>query len=537
MKAKRFTVGRRIGYGLLLIVTLNLFTVGFFYFYIRDLGSQVTTLTYERIPLIRNIDRVQKDLLLLELLGDRLIVESDIEAKAAVEREWDATRLEIGELIDAVESHAGDLVNGEIAAVRSSLGNYCDFARRVWEIALAENSEKALDLFRVEGGEHTRAVEHAVETAVEAVHRATERESEVLAASTSHLIAMAPVFAGVVLIVAFATGYWTTRGVNRSLREVASGLKLGAGQVASASMQVFGSSQTLASGASQQAASIEETGASLEEISSMTKRNSESAKQAKELSNQARSSADRSGEQMEEMRRAMDAINNSSNDIAKIIKTIDEIAFQTNILALNAAVEAARAGESGAGFAVVADEVRALAQRSAKAAQDTATLIEDARNKSVHGVEISDKVAVALEDIVEKTRRVDTLVSEIATANAEQDDGISQITTTIGQMDSVTQNSASSAEETASTAQELSRQAELMEANVKKLLLLVDGDGGSESLPSDLSWMNSGGSRETRLSAGRARSVSGRNSNNGNSTLASDEFEASSRSGGATFFN
>jgi len=178
---------------------------------------------------------------------------------------------------------------------------------------------------------------------------------------------------------------------------------------------------------------------------------------------------------MREMERAMQAIRASSDGIAKIIKTIDGIAFQTNILALNAAVEAARAGEAGAGFAVVADEVRSLAQLSAQSSRETAAKIEEAIKNSESGVTISAKVAHSLAAIVEKARKVDTLVAEIATASAEQSDGISQVNTTMSQMDKVTQANASSAEETSAAAQELQAQALVMAENVAVLTQLVTG--------------------------------------------------------------
>jgi methyl-accepting chemotaxis protein len=171
----------------------------------------------------------------------------------------------------------------------------------------------------------------------------------------------------------------------------------------------------------------------------------------------------------------MTAIKVSSDDIAKIIKTIDEIAFQTNILALNAAVEAARAGEAGMGFAVVADEVRNLAQRCAQAAKETAGKIEGAITKTGQGVEITTKVADALNEIVTKVRQVDELVTEVAGASREQTDGIAQINVAVGQMDKVTQSNAATAEESAAAAEELNSQAEVMKQSVAELLQLVGG--------------------------------------------------------------
>ena len=207
----------------------------------------------------------------------------------------------------------------------------------------------------------------------------------------------------------------------------------------------------------------------------MTKRNSENANQAKSLAGETRAAADTGATDMEEMKLAMAAIKSSSDDISKIIKTIDEIAFQTNILALNAAVEAARAGEAGMGFAVVAEEVRNLAQRSAQSAKETAGKIEDSVKKSENGVQICAKVASSLAEIVAKARQVDTLVAEIATASREQTQGIEQVNTAVSQMDKVTQSNAANAEESASSAEELSSQAIVLQESVGDLLSIVDG--------------------------------------------------------------
>ena len=288
---------------------------------------------------------------------------------------------------------------------------------------------------------------------------------------------------GIAAALAGGLAFFIIRGINLVLKRVASALHDGANQVASAAGQVSGSSQSLAEGASEQAASLEETSASLEEITSMVKRNAEAAQQAKDLSSQTRAAADTGAADMEQMKQSMSAIKTSSDDVAKIVKNIDEIAFQTNILALNAAVEAARAGEAGAGFAVVADEVRNLAQRSAKAAKETAEKIEDAINKSNQGVQVSAKVAESLQQIITKARSVDDLVGEIAAASKEQASGISQVNTAVTQMDKVTQSNAATAEESAAAAEELSAQAETLQLNVGTLQQLVGGATSPASVP------------------------------------------------------
>jgi methyl-accepting chemotaxis protein len=286
-------------------------------------------------------------------------------------------------------------------------------------------------------------------------------------AQTAQIATLGGVTVGVLISIAF--GLWLSRAVTKHIHVVAGKLFEGCSQVSSASSQVAAASQGLAEGASEQAAAIEETSASLEEMASMTKRNAESAQAAKNLVGQARQAADTGVTDVERMTAAMDAVKTSSEQITKIIKTIDEIAFQTNILALNAAVEAARAGAAGAGFAVVADEVRNLAQRSAQAARETAERIEDALKKTEQGVLISGKVAQGLKDITAKVREVDGIVAGIATASVEQSQGISQINTAVTQMDKVTQSNAATAEETASASEELSSQAQALKEELTQL--------------------------------------------------------------------
>lgn len=279
---------------------------------------------------------------------------------------------------------------------------------------------------------------------------ALQGEAEKVAqANKSSTVTWVSLFSVLAIILALGYGIFLSTSITRKIKGIIDNLVQGSEQTAKAS-------QSLAEGANEEAASLEETSASLEEMSGMTRQTAERSKMAKDLAAAAKSSADAGAQDMKEMISAMGEIKNSSTDISKIIRTIDEIAFQTNILALNAAVEAARAGEAGMGFAVVADEVRNLAHRSAEAAKETANKIEDSVKKSTRGAELSDKVAQSLTAIDGQIQKVDEIVTEIAAASQEQSQGIGQVTVAVGQMDKTTQANAASAEELSAQAMELS---------------------------------------------------------------------------------
>ena len=252
------------------------------------------------------------------------------------------------------------------------------------------------------------------------------------------------------------------------LNEVIKSINSAADQVAIGSKQIADSGIVLSQGASEQASSIEQLTASLEEISSSTKFNADNSNEANKLTEEVKSSANEGSSHMKEMLQSMDEINAASENIHKIIKVIDEIAFQTNILALNAAVEAARAGQYGKGFAVVAEEVRNLAAKSADAAKETTSMIENSIKKSERGTKIVHETAEAFDKIVKGVIKVDNIVREIASASSEQAAGIEQIKGGIMQVSEVVQQNSTASEESASASEELSSQAELMREQVKK---------------------------------------------------------------------
>ncbi len=274
-------------------------------------------------------------------------------------------------------------------------------------------------------------------------------------------------------------GYTTAN----KLKGIANSIATTAFETAETTSQISDSSRRVAEGASEQAASLEETSASLEESAATIQSSATAAQQIKNVSEETTVAAQQGSAEMGSMIEAMQLIAESSGNIASTLKTIDEIAFQTNILALNAAVEAARAGEAGAGFAVVADEVRALAQRCAKAARETSDRIEESTQRSEAGLRTSERVAEVLERICSKAFEMDELMRNMATSSQEQSAGITQLNLALTQMDQVTQTNAASAEETASATVQLDQQASKLHHMVEDLSEIL-GIDSSDTLHS-----------------------------------------------------
>ena len=322
-----------------------------------------------------------------------------------------------------------------------------------------------------------RPIADAIITSANAVAEFNAREGSksgaaITASMSSSIVWVA--FGSLMAVLAAVVCAWViVRGTNRVLGASVTSLSNGAAQVVTAAGQVAASAQTLSQGATEQASSLEETSASMEEMASMARRNSENAREASGLMAQVDTRVGESNQRLQDMVVSMQAIQESSNQVAKIIKTIDEIAFQTNILALNAAVEAARAGEAGMGFAVVADEVRNLAQRSAQAAKDTATLIEASIASSTEGNHKVNEVAASISAITESVSRVKHLVDEVRSASGEQTQGIEQVAHAVAQMEKVTQSLAATAEESAAASEELNAQAETSLAVVAEIGQLI----------------------------------------------------------------
>ncbi|MDX2110847.1 MAG: methyl-accepting chemotaxis protein [Verrucomicrobiota bacterium] len=279
----------------------------------------------------------------------------------------------------------------------------------------------------------------------------------------------------VIVIAVVLLSYFISNSTVSRLRGVVGNLIHSVQLMKQESEVMASASNRLAEASSSQAASLEETSASLAEVASMTRQNTEHADQVKQFAQQARLSGETGHHDMDSLTHAMQAISQASDEISKILKTIDEIAFQTNILALNAAVEAARAGEAGQGFAVVAEEVRTLAQRCSQAAKETAGKIAVAVQRNQAGALLSTKVVSEFSDIVSKAREVDELAARLASASREQNIGIEEVHKAVGTMDQATQNIAADADQSAQTADVLRNEADALQDCVQQLILIMDG--------------------------------------------------------------
>jgi methyl-accepting chemotaxis protein len=352
-----------------------------------------------------------------------------------------------------------------------------------WAAQWTKTSAFAAAFQTVDAADSTDAGRHFSDTAaqlsgaigdLEAAQFAADRVSASTIYSTTRLaivvaLVLASAMAGVVAYVIL--------GIKGTLSLSATQLRSASIQVLSAAGQVSGSAQALARGVQQEAAALEETSASMHEVASMNKSNAEHAQEAARLMAEADRAVINANGVLSELVTSMDHIKESSRKVSHIIKTIDEIAFQTNILALNAAVEAARAGEAGMGFAVVADEVRNLAQRSAQAAKDTAGLIEESIARSSRGTARVEKVTASIVDITTSVTTVKQLIDQVSEASRQQALGFNQVSKALTQMERLTQSNAATSEESAAAAESLNHQARSSLEAVEQLEGLVGRTG------------------------------------------------------------
>ncbi|HPJ95970.1 MAG TPA: methyl-accepting chemotaxis protein [Syntrophales bacterium] len=362
---------------------------------------------------------------------------------------------------------------------KTNLGPYLGSRDKMLGAAVAGNQEEAMNSLR-EGKEIGIKLSADLEKMIVLNDELAKKSlaGNQAAAKRANWIMGAVTVLGILM--ALGLGFALNLAITKPLNRVIAGLSDGAEQIAAASSQVSSSSQRLAESTSESAASLEETSSSLEELSSMTRQNADNAQLANDMmTKEAAPNFQIIMDRLETMEKAMHASVKASEDTAKVIKTIDEIAFQTNLLALNAAVEAARAGEAGAGFAVVADEVRNLAMRATEAAKNTQDLISNSTVRIKEATSTFDQVNEAMDKNAQIARKVTDLAGEIAAASQEQAHGISQINIAVTEMDKVTQQTAANAEESASASEELNAQAQQMKVYVGDLMAVV-GSGGTK---------------------------------------------------------
>jgi methyl-accepting chemotaxis protein/methyl-accepting chemotaxis protein-1 (serine sensor receptor) len=362
----------------------------------------------------------------------------------------------------------------DLATLESNVQQHAESFQQISDLCAAGRMDEAAAVYKERGAPAGAAMEKIaadlmeLETGSMAQAAGTGKEASAWAVWISAAAALLAL-AGISIL------FFVQRNITARLRRVAADLGMGAQEVGAAIGQLASVSQSLAHGASEQAAAVGQTSAASEQVNAVTRQNTDKSRAAAEMMAAVDARVGDANRSLDEMTAAMQGITSSSDSISKIIKVIDEIAFQTNILALNAAVEAARAGESGLGFAVVADEVRNLAQRSAQAAKDTAGLIETTITRSRDGSGKLEHVAAAIRSITGSTAEVKNLVFQVQAGSSEQAKGIDEIANAIAQIDQTTQRSAALAEETAAASEEITGQADAVRNIARELEAMVVG--------------------------------------------------------------
>jgi methyl-accepting chemotaxis protein-like sensor len=472
----KWTISAKIACGFVLVLVLTL-SMGLFNLWLTNRTSaQLSLVTAEYLPEAALAAEVERDLLNARI---HFIYFVTIQKEGHLDQGWEKFRtagLELPKLQQLINaSPALSASRPEVEQLRRDFNSYKPVLDRIVKVVQKHQNHgpEFADLLK----EWARLGGAMVDSAGRLSRSGSRSANDTAKQAGTQLHSATLAVAGACAAVSMAClllGLFVKRDITRALRKVIQALGDAAHQVGDAASQISESAQSQAQGASEQAASIEETSASSKQINAMAGQNAQNSSSAADNMVEASERVNEANRHLEQMMESMNGINSSSEKISKIIKVIDEIAFQTNILALNAAVEAARAGEAGMGFAVVADEVRNLAQRSAQAARDTAGLIEESIAKSNDGKTKLEQVAKAVRSITESAGKVKTLVDQVKFGSQEQARGIEQVSKAITQMEKVTQATAAGAEESASASEELTAQSEAMREIVVELAGMVD---------------------------------------------------------------
>ena len=473
---KTWPVGKRVTFACGLLVLFVLATSGFSLYALKIVGTSLNQVANDSLPRVESLSKIRAAV--FEVRGSTLVLALPGAESIKAQEEARATELhkQISEVEAAYTAHIDEAEDRALfERVTTAVSRFSEICDSFRQLANQNKTREASELYASQGHAAFQQLASALkdEFAYNKASALKISDAGLSAEQTATRITWC------LMILAVGAGsslaFFVISNINRALKQAANDIRQSAEQVTDASSEVAQSSQQLAKGASEQAATIEETSASGHEISSMTQRNAENSRTAASLMSQVDGKVSQANKKLDEMVSSMGEISSASERIGKIIKVIDEIAFQTNILALNAAVEAARAGEAGWVFAVGADDLRNLAQRCAQAARDTTALIGDSVQSAQNGQSRLHEVSEVIRQITESAAQVKTLVDEVSLGGQEQARGNEQIARALVQMEQATQQTAATAEESASASQQLKAQADSMKDVVLSLEMLVSG--------------------------------------------------------------
>lgn len=513
MNINDITIGKLIAIGFAIILSITAVFGILTWFRLNDISDHFDRVAKVKVPAIKTLTVLNATILNNQVRTYMFLCSDDLADKNDLEGKMSADSQRITELYGAydksIDSPQGRELYQRILVCRT---NYVTVRKQILALSRAvTNAAEELALYlraRTEMNplalQYLGALDNCVVFESHEIDRASAATDGILRYARGYLILALTATLGTGILLSFII----SRKIGQMLRRIIAILAEGSIGVSAASDRVFGSSQILGQGVCDQTAALKATNASLDELANMGKLNEQNAQQVKCIAAEANGAANQGARAIEALNRAMQAIKGSSDEIAKIIKTIDEIAFQTNILALNAAVEAARAGAAGLGFAVVAEEVRNLALRSARAARETAGKIEAAIGNSMQGIRISGNVTESLHKITVKSREVDKLAVAVAEGSRGQAQGLIEIKSSVVALARVTQDNSEKAEESAMEARDLKLQVTSVRQAVEELVKLVNGSRktvGTETMSASVRAKEADSTRSTTSGPARVQ--------------------------------